>query len=341
MKDVKVSVLVPICNVERYLRECLRTLERQTLQEMEFICVNDGSTDGSLKILQRFARRDARFRVIDKENTGYGDSMNLALAQAVGEYIGIVEPDDYVEVDTFANLYYLAKKERADVVRANYFEFGQGYSRIVPQVSFDESAHKFKNALAEKDAGRRGENFHCLRQPPAIWSGLYKRAFLERDQIHFLPTPGASYQDTGFFWKTMASAKKITFTIEPYYHYRTDNANSSVKNSAKVDMVRKEYHNIVNYLQRHHLYAEFAGVMQATKFATYYWNLLRLSPELTRKFLPKMQDEFKLAWADDELEKRNFSRKHWWALQLLLHARPLFACQLKIYRGWKRLKNRT
>ena len=88
MKDVKVSVLVPICNVERYLRECLRTLERQTLQEMEFICVNDGSTDDSLKILQRFARRDTRFRVIDKENTGYGDSMNLALSQAIGEYIG-------------------------------------------------------------------------------------------------------------------------------------------------------------------------------------------------------------------------------------------------------------
>ena len=150
MKDVKVSVLVPICNVERYLRECLRTLERQTLQEMEFICVNDGSTDDSLKILQRFARRDARFRVIDKENTGYGDSMNLALSQAIGEYIGIVEPDDYVEVDTFANLYYLAKKERADVVRANYFEFGQGYSRIVPQVSLDESANKFKNALMYK-----------------------------------------------------------------------------------------------------------------------------------------------------------------------------------------------
>ena len=151
MKDIKVSVLVPIYNVERYLRECLRTLERQTLQEMEFICVNDGSTDQSLDILQRFARRDKRFKVIDKENSGYGDSMNLALTQACGEYVGIVEPDDYVELDTFADLYYLAVKERADVVRANYYQFSETGSQVFQQISEREAAKK--SVLKARNSG--------------------------------------------------------------------------------------------------------------------------------------------------------------------------------------------
>ena len=349
MKDIKVSVLVPIYNVERYLRECLRTLERQTLQEMEFICVNDGSTDHSLDILQRFARRDKRFKVIDKENSGYGDSMNLALTQACGEYVGIVEPDDYVELDTFADLYYLAVKERADVVRANYYQFSETGSQVFQQISEREAAGQVKNSRDDfvdsactgtKCKTRRclSAGFHCLRQPPAIWSGLYKRTFLERNQIQFLTTPGASYQDTGFFWKTLASAKKITFTGRAYYHYRTDNANSSVKNSAKVDMVRQEYHAIEEYLQGHDLLTTFGGVMQATKFATYYWNLLRLDRQFVKDFAVKMREEFQLAWANDALDKRYFSRKHWWVLQLLLHARPLFWLQVNLYRG---LKNRT
>ena len=329
MKEIKVSVLVPIYNVEPYLKQCLRSLEKQTLREMEFICLNDGSTDGSRAILERVARRDKRFVVIDKPNTGYGDSMNLGLSQVRGEYVGIVEPDDYIETDAFAELYYFAIKHRADVVRSNYYRFSATSEEVFSQVSPAEAAGQVKTAH---------DDFHCLRQPPAIWSGLYKAAFLKRNDIQFLPTPGASYQDTGFFWKTLAAAKKIVFTAKPYYHYRTDNANSSVKNLAKVDMVREEYRSIAEFLREHQLYDRYGGIMQATKFATYYWNLLRLDAKLVKKFVPEMRQEFLLAWANNELKRRYFPWKHWWALQFLLHARPLFYLQLKLYR---RIKNRT
>ena len=98
MAKVKVSVLVPIYNSEGFLRECLDSLIGQSVRELEFILVNDGSTDNSLAIMEEFKKSDARIVVLDKKNTGYGDSLNQAMRLSRGEYIGIVEPDDYLQL---------------------------------------------------------------------------------------------------------------------------------------------------------------------------------------------------------------------------------------------------
>ena len=117
----KVSVLVPIYNVEKYLDECLASLAKQTLKDIEIICINDGSTDNSPKILQKYAKKYPNFIVINKQNSGYGDSMNKGLEKATGEYISIVESDDFIESDAFEKLYKLAHETKADIVKANYF----------------------------------------------------------------------------------------------------------------------------------------------------------------------------------------------------------------------------
>lgn len=101
----KVSIIIPVYNVEKYLRECLDSVIQQTLQDIEIICVNDGSTDNSLQILKEYAQNDSRIKIIDKPNSGYGQTMNVGMQNATGEYIGIVEPDDYVELDMFETLY--------------------------------------------------------------------------------------------------------------------------------------------------------------------------------------------------------------------------------------------
>lgn len=110
----KVSIIVPIYNVQEYLRECLDSLLSQTLQEIEIICVNDGSTDHSPEILESYATLDARVKVMHKENSGYGASMNQGIRAASGEYIGIVEPDDYVETEMYEELYRQAKEFQLD-----------------------------------------------------------------------------------------------------------------------------------------------------------------------------------------------------------------------------------
>ena len=115
-----VSVLVPICNVERYLRKCLKFLVRQTLEDIEIICIDDGSTDASPQILAEYAKNDARIKVITKPNSGYGDSMNKGLELAQGEYIAIVESDDFIDEDGLERMVTLAQDNDVEVVKTNF-----------------------------------------------------------------------------------------------------------------------------------------------------------------------------------------------------------------------------
>ena len=112
----KVSIIVPTYNVEMYLDQCMESLQRQTLKDIEIICVNDGSKDHSLEIMQRYAADDPRIVIIDKENGGYGKAMNVGLDRATGEYIGILEPDDYVPLNMYEDLYQAAKERDLDFV---------------------------------------------------------------------------------------------------------------------------------------------------------------------------------------------------------------------------------
>ena len=118
----KISILVPICNVEKYLDECLVSLTNQTMKDIEIICLDDGSTDNSLSIIKRYAKNDTRIVIISKENSGYGDTMNLGIKKARGKYIGIVESDDFAEQDMFQKLYNIAQEnDYPDVVKSNFY----------------------------------------------------------------------------------------------------------------------------------------------------------------------------------------------------------------------------
>ena len=110
--NIKISIVVPCYNVEKYVAQCLESICAQTLREIEIICVNDGSTDSTLTILQDFQKNDGRIRIIDKTNAGYGHSMNMGMANASGKYIGIVESDDFIEPDMFEKLDLSSKQDR-------------------------------------------------------------------------------------------------------------------------------------------------------------------------------------------------------------------------------------
>ena len=115
-----VSLLVPIYNVERYLAECLDSALGQSLRDIEIICINDGSTDSSRKIIERYLQADSRVRVIDKPNSGYGASMNQGLDAARGEYVGILESDDFFESDALERLLDAARACDAQVAKADF-----------------------------------------------------------------------------------------------------------------------------------------------------------------------------------------------------------------------------
>ncbi len=112
----KVSIVLPIYNVSEYLRKSLNSLVKQTLQEIEIICINDGSTDNSLEIVKEYAKRDNRIVVVDKKNEGQGIARNLGINMAKGEYIGFVDPDDWVKPDMYEKMYNQAKKFSSEIV---------------------------------------------------------------------------------------------------------------------------------------------------------------------------------------------------------------------------------
>lgn len=314
----KLSVLVPIYNVEKYLDECLASLVNQTLKDIEIICINDGSTDGSTKIIQRYAKKYPNFTVINKQNSGYGDSMNQGLKKATGEYIGIVESDDFIEPNAFEELYELAKKNSADIVKANYFYHSETGDKI-HEVAKNQ---KLNTPLSIADAPS------ILLEEPGIWSAIYRRDFLNANKICFRTTPGASYQDTGFHFKSFCAAKRIVYTKKAYLHYRTDNANSSVKSLEKVNYVVEEYADIEKYIKNLSLPTEVISYLQVAKFGAYHWNLQRLSKPLAIKFTSTIKREFSAAKADNLLQKKYFPKHYWLALQLILHFPSQFYCNL-------------
>ena len=288
MSEIKVSILVPICNVERYLRECLDSLVNQTLEDIEIICINDGSTDSSLSIIREYERRDSRIVVIDKPNSGYGDSMNKGIELAHGEYVGIVESDDFATIDMFEKLYKVAKRDELDIVRSNYYAHRTGYGRdldiLVENLAICGSYGKVFNPM---------DNPRVFMCQPAIWTSIYKKTLLDSQNVRFLPTPGASFQDTAFYFKAFYAANRVMLLKEGYLHYRVDNANSSVKNQNKLFCVCDEYAEVWNYAKRDDAKFETLKTwIPRQQFEGYLWNLNRLSPELQERFYPRYVEEF-------------------------------------------------
>lgn len=115
---VKVSITVPVYNVEKYLEKCLDSLIGQTLKDIEIICINDGSTDNSLSILEKYAKKDSRIKIINQENQGIANTRNKSIKLAQGEYIGFVDSDDWLSLDFFEKLYNAALKYKADIAAA-------------------------------------------------------------------------------------------------------------------------------------------------------------------------------------------------------------------------------
>lgn len=285
----KVSVLVPICNVERYLEECLDSLVAQSFTDFEVLCINDGSTDGSLAIIHRYMEADARFRVIDKPNSGYGASMNMGLANAIGEYIAILESDDFFEPNALELLVDAAERNQSDVVKADFYLYW----------STPQERDELFRIVDEQEVGRTMRPIDDLAiffRKPSIWSALYRSSFLRDNGIDFLETPGASYQDAGFNFKVWASAARATFIADPILHYRQDNEKSSVNSAAKVYCVCDEYAFMTSFVNdRLDGDQRLTGILECMKFDSYMWNYDRLSGDLRGDFIVRASSEF----ADD------------------------------------------
>lgn len=302
MSQVKVSIVIPVCNVEEYLRECLDSAINQTLKEIEIICVNDGSTDNSLDILKEYAQKDSRVKIINKDNAGYGHTMNIGMDMAVGEYIGIIESDDYADLHMYEDLYNIAIEKQVDVIKADFNRFTYENGKI--HCVYNDVAKKAEYYNRIVDPVETPFSFRFIMN---TWSGIYKREFLEKNEIRHQETPGASFQDNGFWFQTMIKTRKLYIVDKPYYMNRRDNPNSSVHNREKVFCVNQEYKYIYEILKQDPLlFGRFIGEYHLKKYHNYLFSYNRIGNEFKLDYLKAISKEFKEAIDNDELDKSLF-----------------------------------
>lgn len=286
-KEIAVSLLMPVYNVERYLEEALDSAVGQTLRDIEIICIDDGSTDNSGSILDTYAALDNRIRVVHQENGGYGKAMNLGLELARGAYIAILEPDDFIDQHMLADLYALAEKYQLDFVKSDFAmvegEFGS-YQVSPTHIYWQPGMYGKVLTEAEKRELFRGYLAH--------WSCVYRRSFIEKHHIRFHDSPGASYQDTGFWFQTMALAERVYLHDGCYYHYRQDNPNASMQSREKVYCITDEYKFIYKNLEKRGLLAAYWPQFVTFSFIGHRDALQRIAGRYKREFIEHIAKVF-------------------------------------------------
>ncbi len=318
MKPI-ISVLVPCYNVEKYLNQCIDSIINQTFTDIEIICLNDGSTDNTLNILKEYEAKDNRIIIVDKPNSGYGATMNIGLDKARGKYIAIVESDDYIEKEMFEVLHNEAESKNLDVARCLYIKRNEitGIDEVVDDHNWGAyELDKVFTPIKQKS---------IFFIAPSIWAMIYNREFLERNNIRFLETPGASYQDTSFNFKVLAMVEKMEVVSKVLHNYRI-NCNSSVNSAGKLFCVCDEDAEIHKYAKEHGVYEELKEELGRRMFSSYKWNYGRLKTyKLRYTFAKKVATEIKQALKDGEITRKYFSKSKISRLRLLIHCPWLFS----------------
>jgi capsular polysaccharide export protein len=229
--SIKVSVILPIYNVEKYLEQCLESLVHQTLKEIEIICVNDGSTDNSLNILDNYSKMDSRIVVINKKNGGTGSARNVGIKAAQGEYIGFIDPDDWVDLSMFEKLYNQIEKNSVDIVMCSI----KGFNDLA-QTFEDYQYYADVNFISDLDNKIfTWQDISPFKIPFSSINKIYNKQFIDKYKIEF--AEGLDFEDHKFIFMSMIKAKGSIFIREPLYIYRYNRKGSVTtdKNNRIID----------------------------------------------------------------------------------------------------------
>jgi len=282
MEKPLVSIIVPIYKVEIYLKQCIDSLVGQTLKNIEIILVNDGSPDNCPAICDAYAKKDPRINVIHQKNAGYGRACNVGINSAEGEYIGIVESDDYIEFDMFETLYSISKTTHSPIIKGSFFHEYQDNTNRVCSLGHITKNQKICTVRAK-------DSLSLMLYESSIWSAIYNRDFIVANKIQMFETKGASYQDVVWKFVTYAAAESITLIDKPVYHYRVLTQHSSSKSSKNYDAMFINYAEIKRSLDSTENFEQFCESYYLHQFFDAAFHLGRLDKQGRKKFIEKMR----------------------------------------------------
>lgn len=273
----KVSVVIPVYNVEKYLVECIDSVINQTFKDIEIICVNDGSTDDSLAILEYYAKLDDRIKIITQENRGLGNARNVGMRHASGDYLIFIDSDDYISLDTIAKLYNNSLSNGSDIVifKIARFDNEGNVNYKLPGFDFDDffeevDFNNFSFTYSDIKKYVMNESFSaCLK--------FYKKEIFDKQDDLIFPE-GIAYEDVPFHIKIMLYANKISFVPEFLYYYRF-NPNSIINTSSNGDDIFIICDMVESFLRKNYYYAEFKEEFELFKISQIFNYLLTTNTE--------------------------------------------------------------
>lgn len=301
---VEISVILPVYNSEDYLEGCLDSLLNQTFKDMEILCIDDGSSDGSLDILKEYEKADNRITVISQENMGVAKTRNKALELINGNYVYFMDSDDFLDRNAFKKLHDNITSNNSDfcIMKAIFVNGDEEYK--FPAFDLDKEFEKVnfnRFTFTYKDI-----KSHVLNDLFAPWLKLYSTGFLKGSEEFTFPEM-KSYSDAPFHVKTMLKASRISFVPEYLYYYR-ENDDSLVHSSSNTINFFKLSDIIENYLRENNFFDEFKDEFDAFRVVklVYYMGFAD-----SDEYYLKAKDELSninaasLSIADKDLDKMN------------------------------------
>lgn len=287
----KVSVIVPVYNVEKYVEKCIKSLVDQTLQEIEIIAVDDGSKDDSKNIIDKYIKKyPDKVKYLYKENGGLSSARNFGIPYANGEYIAFLDSDDYVEPTMYEEMYKLAKKDDADMVECDFIWEYPNKQKYDYGVVYNGKKEAIEKARV------------------VAWNKLIKREIIKNEKIEF--PFGLRYEDVEFFYKLVPSINKISFMKKYFIHYvQRDNSIANTQNTKTKDIF-KVLNNVIEFYKNKGYYEEYKEELEYT-----YLRLL-LCSSLKRMCKIKDRQERKIA-LDETWNNINTNFPNWRKNRLL------------------------
>lgn len=301
---VKVSVVIPVYNVEEFLDDCLNSIVNQTLSDIEIICINDGSTDNSLEILKGYAEKDNRIQIISQENQGHAVATNKGISLAKGEYLYLMDSDDYIKLNALEDTYQLCKSKDLDFIifkAINYYELEDKY--------YESEVYSMQNLLKSV-----GDDVFTFKDIPdnvlfemsvTPWSKLYNREFIIGCGAKF--PEGLIFDDNVFFWQVLFNAKRIYFYDEFLFTRRWYSSSSTTSGDQRyldslkiVNLIGEEFRKYGQF--EHHkvkLYNE--------KVHMGHFRYRHIRKEFKELFFNAWRDDLIETFADEELFKDFFN----------------------------------
>ena len=261
-----ISVVVPVYGVEKYLRQCVDSILAQTYGNLEVILVDDGSKDLCPQIIDEYVARDARIRAVHQPNGGYSAAMNHGLELATGEWIGIVEPDDWIEPEMYETLMSKAIETGADIVKSDF-------NQVIDERKTGAFLSRY---MVERPptTGTIEEMAQIIGDHSSIWTAIYRRQMIEDNHIRFVPAPGAAWTDAPFQINTFLVARKIAWVDAPLYNYRFF-VSGGIKN---IQIVFDRAVEMMDLLERYGAGMNTCGICYHRIILTIRWIAVTTSP---------------------------------------------------------------